>query len=145
MHSVPFNQAAFEDGIRLAMAVGLPPIEAERPVFVFTNSTVNTAPADAEHVPFDPAATPAVTPGRRVAGIYCAIEYQDAAGQLVNLGVITPSQIVVTLLDDEYRQVEGFDYVEIAGDRYFYRRTEPTIGLADSQIWRIHCRAEDDK
>lgn len=141
---IHIDQAPFEAGLRAAMAMGTPPAPTDRAVFVFADTTTNTAPADAENVPFDPAATPTVTPGRRISGVLCAIEYLDAQGQLVDLGVLAPTQIRITLIDAEYQQVRGFDYVEMSGDKYFYRRTAPAVGLDASQFWTVYCRAEDD-
>ncbi len=144
MESVPFNEAAFETGIRTAMAVGMPPDPADRAIFVFANTATNATPADAEDVPFDPAAAPTVTAGRQVSGLAYAVEYRDTSGQTVDLGIITPTQVVLTLLKAEYDQVRGFDYVLLSGDKYLYRREEPVIGLATSEVHQIHCRAEDD-
>jgi hypothetical protein len=142
---VRFNQAQFETGIRTAMGVGLPPALSNRPVFVFADTITNTLPADQEHVPFDPTATPVVAAGNQLSGITCAIEYVDLAGDVVDLGNITPTRLKITMLDAEYQLVQGFDHVLMAGDRYFYRRTEPPIGMVDSTVWIIHCIAEDDR
>jgi hypothetical protein len=144
VQSVAFDQAAFEAGIRTAMAVGMPPNVADRAVFVFADASTNSSPADAEDVPFNPAVAPTVTPGRQVTGLHYAIEFHDAQGNVVDLGVIAPTQVVITLLKDEYDQVRGFDYVLLSGDKYLYRREEPVIGLGTSEIHQIHCRAEDD-
>jgi hypothetical protein len=52
--------------------------------------------------------------------------------------------VVLTLLDQEYARVKGFSYVIIAGDRFFYRKTEPPVGLDVVAVWTVHCEAEDD-
>ncbi len=142
---VQFDQAGFEGGIRAAMGIGLPPVETERPILVFRDTVTNTLPADQDNVPFDPTATPVVVAGNQVLGITCAVEYVDLAGDVVDLGTVTPTRLKITMLDAEYRLTKGFDYVSIAGDRYFYRRTEPPIGLVDSCVWIVHCIAEDDR
>ncbi len=142
---VQFDQSGFEAGIRTAMSVGLPPTEADRPIFVFRDTVTNSLPADQENVPFDPTATPVVVAGNQVLGITCAVEYLDITGQVVDLGTLTPSRLKITMLDAEYQLTKGFDYVSIAGDRYTYRRTEPPIGMVDSTVWIVHCSAEDDR
>lgn len=142
--SVEFDQADFESGIRTAMTVGLSPVIADRPIFVFAGTTTNVAPADSEQVPFDPAATPVVVQGNRITGVICSYEYVDATGQVVDLGTITPTRLRITMLDAEYQLVRGFDHVLIAGDRYNYRLTQPVVGMVDSAIWIVHCTAEDD-
>jgi hypothetical protein len=142
--NVAFDQAAFESGIRTAMSLGLPPDPADQAVFVFASTAVNAAPADAEDVPYDPAVAPVVTAGRQVTGLMYALEYYDATGQPVDLGILARTQVVITMLKAEYDQIRGFDYVLLDGDKYLYRREEPVLGLGTSEIHQIHCRAEDD-
>lgn len=138
-----FDADEFRAGIRLAMTVGLPPLEADQPLFVFPRQVVNTAPADQDGVPFDPDARPvaAIPVSVRVS---CAVEYDDTTGRVENMGVITPSVVKLTLLDEEYAQIRGFEYVVIAGDKYLYRLTEPPVGMDTVAVWTVHCVAEDD-
>lgn len=142
--SVPgFNAADVRAGLRLAMTIGLPPVEADQPTFYFPREVTNTERADDEDVPFDPDARPTLAPARSVK-VPCAVEYFDAAGKIENFGVITPSKIAVTLLDEDHDKVRGFEYVVIGGDRYWYRRTEPPLGLVSVGVWIVHCTAEDE-
>ncbi len=148
MDVVPFDRADFQRGILTAMGIGTPARPAERVTFVFADTTANTAPADDEGVPFDPRATPTVTAGNRQS-VLCAVEYLDTVGTVVDLGVVVPSQLRLTLLDAQYQQIKGFDRVEIGSgigtpDVYHYRRTEPPIGMVTETVWTIYCRAEDD-
>lgn len=136
--------AEFNAGILTAMAVGLSPNTGEQPIFVFADEVTNVSPADEEEVPFDPSAIPTRVEGNRILNVPCAIEFMDAAGRLVDLGIISPTKVRLTLLDAQYRLVHGFDHVLIAGDRYNYRLTEPPLGLVDAQVWVVHCTAEDD-
>lgn len=138
-----FDAAAVRAGLRLAMGVGLPPIAADQPTFYFRREITNTTAADDEDVPFDPDARPTLAPAvfKRVP---CAVEYRDGEGKIENFGIITPSRVVLTFLDEDYLQIKGFEYVVIGGDRYWYRRTEPPIGLVSVGVWTIHCTAEDE-
>lgn len=138
-----FDAEGFRAGIRQAMLVGLPPDIADQPLFVFPTLVSNIAPADDDDVPFDPDDRPVITPpaSKRVA---CAIEYVDNAGKVENFGLIVKSKVMLTLLDEEYEQIKGFEYVVIGGDRYFYTKTETPVGLDSVGVWTVHATAEDD-
>lgn len=145
MATISFDEAAFTDGILTAMAVGTPPDPADRAVFVFADTTTVAGSVDDGGVPFDVAATPTRTPGQEIFNVPCAIEYIDVAGQVADLGILQPTKIKVTLLDEQYELVKGFDHVRIAGDRYYYRKTEPPTGMVTKTVYVIHCAAEDDR
>ena len=138
-----FNPAEFRAGIRQAMIMGLPPVQADQPVFCFEQDPVNFSSADVEDVPFDPEARP-MRPAPLTKQVPCAVEYVDAAGRVESFGTINPSKIRLTLLDEEYQQIRGFDFVEIAGDKYNYAKTEPPVGLGVVGVWTVHCIAEDE-
>src|SRR5687768_4952500 len=110
------------------MTIGLPPVAADQPTFYMPRTSTTAEEVDEEDVPFSPAVQPTLSPpvSHKVP---CAIEYFDAAGKIENFGVIVPSRIEVTLLDQDYDVVKGFEYVTISGDRYFYKKTEPALGL----------------
>lgn len=74
----------------------------------------------------------------------CAVEYADATGELANFGMVAPTRVIITLLDEDYALVKGFGYVVIGGNKYLYERTEPPLGMVDVTIWRIHCRTDDE-
>lgn len=138
-----FDAEGFRNDVRLAMTVGLPPLEADQPRFVFPRQYTHTTPADEDDVPFDPAARPTVSAPRSVR-VPCAVEYVDAEGKVENFGVIVPSKVKITLLDQDYQRVRGFEFVVIGGERYFYAKTEVPVGLDVVGVWTVHCRAEDD-
>lgn len=135
-----FDASAVRAGIRLAMAVGLPVIPSDQPTFFMP--TVVTAPV-LHSSPYDPAYRPVrVTP----AGIKvpCAVDYKDAAGTMEAAGVISSSGVVLTLLDEDYVQIQGFAYVVIGGEKFAYQRTEKPNGLVSVGVYTIHCLADDD-
>jgi hypothetical protein len=144
MDVVPFDRVGFQTGILTAMGVGLPADPDLRPQFVFAGTTSATTPVDDEGIPYDVTSQPVLTAGRVETDVLCAIEYLDAVGQVVDLGIIAPTQIRITLLDAQYQRIKGFDHVLIDGDRYNYRRTQPPIGMVTETVWIVHCRAEDD-
>lgn len=141
--SVPgFDADAVRAGLRLAMTVGLSPKEEEQPTFFFARTATTDAPADEDAVPFDVTKKRVLGPPQSVK-VTCAVEYHDNQGKIENFGLIVPSKVVLTLLDEEYEQVKGFQYVVIGGNRYWYKTTEAPVGLVSVGVYTIHCTAED--
>lgn len=141
-----FNADEVRAGLRLAMGVGLPPVEADQPLFVWDAPPEITEEEDPGGIPFawDAApATPVVAPKapRREP---CAIEYLDAAGELHPFGPTASTRLVLTLLDEEYERVRGFSRVIIGGNEYLYERTAVPLGLNNIGIWQIHVRTDDE-
>lgn len=141
-----FDATAVRNGLRTAFTVGMPPNTADQATF-FKRGTVTTSarPVDQEGISFN--ADPVhrrehpMLPGIQVK---CAVEYMDGTGKIENFGVIVPSKIVITLLDEEHALVEGFEYVVIRGQRFFYRSTEAAAGLISVGVFKVHCYAEDE-
>lgn len=141
-----FDADGVREGLRLAFAVGLPVNAADQPTFYMpqTSTSVDSL-LDDDGVPFDPTGTVVRTPNPRVTHkVPCAIQYQDGTGKLEGFGVVVPSKIVLTILDEDYATVKGFEYVVIEGTRYWRRSVEPPIGLVSVGIWKVHCFSEDD-
>ena len=141
-----FNADEVRAGIRLAMSVGLPPVEADRPLFVWDAPPEVTAEEDISGIPFQWDASPptpvlAPKPPRRE---YCAVEYLDAAGELRPFGPTASTRLVLTLLDEEYERVRGFSRVVIGGNEYVYERTATPLGLNNIGVWQIHVRTDDE-
>lgn len=139
-----FDRAAVLAGLRTAMAFGAPSNLADRATFFMPRQGTSVpAPVDDLNVPFDPQLRPAYDPAVRRT-VDCAVEYIDAVGKLENFGIIAPSRIKITLLDPDYQQVKGFEYVVIAGQKYLYRKTEPPVALGTLDVWTVHAQAEDE-
>lgn len=137
-----FDADAVRAGLRLAMTVGLPPLREDQPTFYFPAAVTNDSPADETGVPFGANARRRVAPPRSVK-VPCGIEYFDNAGKIENFGVIVPTKVVLTLLDQDHAKVRGFHFVVIGGQRYFYDRTETPLGLVSVGVFTVHCTAED--
>lgn len=141
--SVPgFNAGDVRAGLRLAMTVGLPPIEADQPTFFFPRTASTTGTADEDEVPFDITQKRTLAPPVSVK-VACAVEYFDNQGKIENFGLIVPSKVEITVLDEEYQKIKGFEYVVIGGNRYWYSRTAPPMGLVSVGVFTIYCTAED--
>lgn len=138
-----FNPHEFRNAIRFVYDMAAPPVEDDQVTFYGESTLVYTGSVDDDSIPFDPASTvvrqPA--PGIRVP---CAVEYFDSQGEPVVFGMVTPSRVAITLLDEDYAAVKGATYVVIAGDRYLYRRTEPPTGLFDVGLHVMHFVAENE-
>jgi hypothetical protein len=139
-----FDAAAVRAGLRLAMQVGLPITASERPTFFMPQTVTATGHnLDGSKVPFDPTVQPTRS-ARQTHQVPCAIEYADGTGKIAALGIIDPATVVLTLLDEDYATVRGFEFVVITGQKFFYRSTEPGQGLVDVGIWRVRCVSEDE-
>lgn len=139
-----FSAANVIAGLHKAMAFGAPNEDSDQATFVMPQTILSTTgPLDDENVPFNPSVTPVKsTISRRT--VPCAYEYVDAQGKIENLGIINPSRVKITLLDDDYQEVKGFDYVVIGGQKYLYRKTEPPVALGSIDVWTVYCQAEDE-
>jgi|SRR6478736_6275391 len=141
-----FNADEVRNGIRLAMRVGLPPVEADRPLFIWDTPPEVEADEDTSGIPFAWDAAPATPtaapkPPRREE---CAIEYIDETGELRPFGPTASTRLVLTLLDEEYERVRGFSRVIIGGNEYVYERTAAPLGLNTIGIWQVHVRTDDE-
>lgn len=140
-----FDADEFREGIWTAMAVGLPPELEDQPAFVTPAAVLDTGDErDADGVAFDWRGARARIGSDTVTQVPCAVEYVDAAGEASNFGLVAPTRVILTLLDEDYTEVEGFSYVVIGGNKYLYERTEPPVGMVDVTIWRVHCRTDDE-
>jgi hypothetical protein len=137
-----FNAATVIAGLQKAMSFGAPETTGDQATFYMPRTSVVTDPKDDEGVPFDVTVRPTLsTLVKKV--VPCAYEYVDAEGKIENFGMIAPARVQITLLDAEYQQVKGFEYVAIGGQRFMYRRTEPPVALGSINVWTLHCTAED--
>ena len=138
-----FDAAGFRNAIHFAMQMGAPPEDGEQATFHFPGTLVYNGYLDGDQVPFDPTATITSNEPPTVK-VDCAIEYFDAENQPTNFGMMAPSRIVVTVLDEDYRKIRGCSYVVVHGDRYDYRRTEPPSGLFDVGVYTLHFLSQSE-
>lgn len=138
-----FNRAAFVKGIHFAMDMGAPPDSAEQLAFYMPSTLVYNATVDEDDVPFDPRAVPVTAVRPDPIKVPAAVEYADASGVYTDLGIITPSRINVTLLDEDYRKIKGCVFCILKGVKYMYRHTEAPQGLFDVGIYVLAFVAED--
>lgn len=125
------------------MVFGLPSQANDQPTFYMPQTATSTDPLDDEGVPFDPSVTPTYSTLVKKKAT-CAVEYVDGEGKVENFGVLVPSKVKLTILDQDYAPVRGFHYVVIQGQKYYYQRTEPPVALGNVDVYTVHCRAEDE-
>lgn len=139
-----FNARQFRDAIRFVYEMAAPPVEEQQATFIFASELIYVGASDDQDVPFDPDATvQRVTPDP--VRVPCAVEYFDNQGQPArSFGILQPTRVAVTLLDEDYIQVKDAIRVVIDGDTYEYRRTEPPSGLFDVGLYVMHFSAESE-
>lgn len=140
-----FDATAFRDAIDLVANMALPTDPTEQPTFYFAETLdAGVEPVDQAGVPFSPtvAVARAQDAGVRVP---CLVEYFDNNGQPARgFGIIQPTRVKITVLDTHHPSIEGCAYVDIDGDTYHYRRTEPPSGLFDVTLYSLHFAADTE-
>jgi hypothetical protein len=138
-----FDPDEFRTAIHFVQQMAAPEDVEQQATFYFP--VPKMAGGDSEGVPFDitkPIVPP--TPTKAPVRVPCSVKYVDGAGRIENFGLLVPSKVIVTLLDVDYTQVQGFSFVVINGTRYWYSDTEPPTGLCTVTIYNVHCKAEDE-
>lgn len=141
---VDFDGTGFQEGILLAMGLGIPDDEALRPTFIMPGTTEvpQGTSVDPDGVPFNPFVRRNRIPGARLQ-VRCAVEFLNQAGDVTDYGVLQNDQARLTLLDPQYQQIKGFESVLLGDVTYNYSQTFPPIGLASATVWQVLVRAED--
>jgi len=138
-----FDPDSFRDAIRFAMNMGAPPTETDQATFYFPRGSVG-GPRDASGVPFSPDTSVTFTTVKPPVKVPCAIE--DASGSSTQTGLGSYGDaVVVTLLDEDYETVRGFEFVAVAGVRYDYQRELPPAGLGPVGVHRLLCTGEGQR
>lgn len=138
-----FDASKIITGLHKAMDFGAATRAADKAAFYTVTRTVpEDTVVDEDGIPYDPSVTVTVTRTSKV--VACAIEYTDRTDKFENFGVVNPSRIKITLLDPDYQQVKGFEYVVVGADKYIYRLTEPPVALGSIDVWTVHAVSEDE-
>jgi hypothetical protein len=139
-----FDAAAFRAGIHTAMVMGAPVDDADAATFCFPATVTYDRPVDADNLPFDPGAQVTRVP-RPPVRVPVAVEYRDETEQLVNFGYVTPAYAVITLLDEDYAQVTGCEYVLLRGSKFRYQSTAYPQALFTVGVYVMHFVSEDTR
>lgn len=137
-----FKPDEFRKGIRFVMGLGAPDDTGQQATFYFPRAaTPADSTVDSEGVPFGPEQM-TFSRARNPVRVPCAIEDPFTAGIATGEGPFGAGTIIVTLLDDDFDQVEGFVYVVVGGVRYDYRRELIPRGLGTVTVHRLVCVGE---
>lgn len=149
-----FVESDVRAGLYQAMQFGKPSGTDESLVFHVPSYPADPGSTyDQSGVPFDPSQSKSA-PTYELVEVACAVEYQDRPQVYVNPELvgsgISNAVLKITMLDTEYQQVRGFDWcsakasIGSGSERYFYRRTQPAIGMGTIDVFIIYCEAEDE-
>lgn len=140
-----FDSQGFRQAIHFAMQMGAPPDQERRvrflkkstvPVQYFKGGTqlfpppLGTLRLDRDGNPLDPEVEVVETADE---ALYpdCAVEVDRADADELPVGNFRPTKLIVTLLDNEYDQVQGCKELVYNGDRYIYGYEPEANGLFD--------------
>lgn len=138
-----FDPDAFRSAIRFAMTMGAPPDVDRQATFVFPKvRTVVGGNADPSGVPLDPNVQVTFAASKPAVRVPCGIEYADAATVETSVGGFGGDRIVLTLLDTDYKKVQGFEFVVFNGVPYYYVQDLRASGLGTVGVYQIECQAE---
>ncbi len=139
-----FSAAEFRDNIRFAMQLGLPENESERCTFRWTVERTY-ATADSGGNPYDFAEEPTATVTHADVLVPAAVEFSGgASGGGSNgtpVGDFHSGRATITLLDEDYAQIEGADLVLLGGNTYKIKYVGPPLGLFDVTVYQLFCQA----
>lgn len=133
---------SFLTGIRTAMQLGTPVDPARRPVFVLP--TAPDAGEDSRGLPWD------ITGDMResaneVTDVLCAVEFKPPGSNLTDDGGITAQVgvLIVTLLQDEWEDVNTAVAVRVSGVTYERWFDAPDLALGTYGVYQLYFRAGD--
>lgn len=143
-----FNSELFIEAILFAQEMGLPPVEADQPLFFEIDDRTYEF-SDADEQPWDftdpgdvePPGEPAPVGVRAICGLMTretkAMPDQVAAGEF------TPTRIKLSFVPAEWAKVSNFHTVRIGGVDYTRGKSYPPSGLFGVEITNVEVRAPE--
>jgi len=140
----------FRTGIRMAMRIGMPTNPDQWPAFVSLTGPTITSDVDVDGVPWD-VDDEALEPTETVVNdALCALEWPPGTREAQEQwGALQPGQLRITLLDEEYAQIEGFTRVRVwpspNGDpvEMLYRKVLGRHALGSVEVFTVLVASED--
>lgn len=132
---------------RRTMVMGLPVEDSEKPTFYF-KYVAEWDKHDAEESPWDWQAAPEDETERAPVQPICAYQFFSPLGRQgafpTEVGDFSPSSLVVTMLEDEFAEVNGASYATVGPSaiRWFFRFWRPSYGLGDMTVYEVHMSAD---
>lgn len=139
-----FDADKFRTAIRFVFTMAAPPEVEQQLIFGFAEDVSFTGPADGDAVPFDPSA-PITRTVRTPLSRPCDVQFDRATDEITAFGVVIPAKITVTLLDEDYNDVQDATWVLVNGNRYLRHYEKPSYGLFDVGLHEMVFLAEDER
>ena len=138
-----FDADSFRESLRFAMTMGLPEPVDLRPTFHFPKVTTSVAPADPGGLPWDHAA-PVVEPSPVASKqVVCLVEPEGGGTGYTNVGKFTARRATLSFFEDEWADIDGWEWVSIGGNRYDRGPTLEPLGLFEVTLYRVDVVAAD--
>lgn len=140
-----FNADEFRAAIRNAMIMGLPDAESARATFRWKPSR-NYSVADSGGNPYDYTAEPEDEDAPDDVQVPVAVRFYPTT--VINgtaMGNFDNPHVEITVLDEDYVEIEGADEVLLGGDTYQIRYVGPPQGLFTVTVYTIWAQALDER
>ena len=137
-----FNADKFRSAIRFVFEMET---DADNQImFHFTDVVHFVGPSDGDAVPFSPTETITRT---TIAPIMapCDVEFIQASDVSTAFGVVIPTKLQVTLLDEDYQTVKDATFVTIGGERYIRDFERPSSALFQVALHIMTFIAENER
>ena len=148
-----FDAAGFRSAIRFAMTMGAPPDPARQAKFVFPSAgktywkndvEITTPPrVDREGKPLDPEIEIVEVPPVEVS-VTCAVEITRADADELPVGRFRATKAIVTILDQEFAQINGCKELVFNLDRYVFGYSQYGLGMFDVGVHTLVFYALDE-
>jgi len=128
------------------MIMGLPSNVSERATFRWPTNRTYTI-ADPAQNPYDWTETPLTETHHADVQIPVAVEFTSRTSQGGSNDIGTQfdtSRVVLTVLDEDYAQVEGATEVLLGGNTYLIQFVAPPMGLFEVTVFQVYCEARDE-
>jgi hypothetical protein len=140
-----FSPTVFRNAIRFAMNMGLPNKSADKATFRWTTVKDYTH-EDSGGVPFDLTSAPTAVQSHVDVQVPVAWAFHARPSQSVSTeaGEFDNTRVEITILDEEYAQVQGADLVLLGGNTYEIEFVSPPQGLFEVDVFTIYAAARDE-
>lgn len=134
-----FNASKVRDALRTAMGIGAPSNPDDQITFRWTPSKTAMGPADPAGIPYDLHSRAASTSSLPDVKVPAGARLTASAPVDTQIGEFDPTKLVLTVLDEDYAQIQGADKVLYCGNTYDIEFAYAE-GLFDMTSWTIICR-----
>lgn len=140
-----FDADGFREGIRFAMTMGLPEDESQRATFYFAPARTLDGKIDSNDLPLDWAADIVDDDTPDPVTVPVAFEMDSRANEQTAAGRFDTPTVTITVLDEDYADIEGASYCVIGDATYDIEFVGPPLGLFDVTIYQLFLRARDER